>query len=167
MSSSKIQYVLGDATFPFGEGIRVIVHICNDMGVWGSGFVLALSKRWKNPEKSYRAWYESKIEFTLGNVQFVRVEEYIFVANLLGQSGIRRKASDPPPVRYLAIEAGLVKVADFAKNNNASIHMPRIGCGLAGGDWEIVEKIIVSTLIINNLNVVVYDYPANVQSVIS
>ena len=42
-----IRYVTGDATRPEGEGPKIIVHICNDIGAWGRGFVLALSKRFK------------------------------------------------------------------------------------------------------------------------
>ena len=45
-----IRYVIGDATAPEGEGPKVIVHVCNDIGGWGRGFVVALSKRWDKPE---------------------------------------------------------------------------------------------------------------------
>jgi hypothetical protein len=29
---------------------KLICHICNDLGGWGKGFVLALSRRWEGPE---------------------------------------------------------------------------------------------------------------------
>ena len=32
---------------------KIIVHICNDNGKWGSGFVLAISKRWIKPKDEY------------------------------------------------------------------------------------------------------------------
>ena len=51
----NIQYVKGDATTPQGDGHKIIVHVCNDLGKWGKGFVLAISKRWKEPEATYRA----------------------------------------------------------------------------------------------------------------
>ena len=41
----------------------------------------------------------------------------------------------------------------------ASIHMPRIGTGLAQGDWSLIEPIIQDTL--EGLNVFVYDFPGN------
>ncbi|MEO1228615.1 MAG: hypothetical protein AAFZ18_06900 [Myxococcota bacterium] len=44
------------ATAPVGEGPKVIVHICNDTGGWGRGFVVGLSKRWSAPEAVYRRW---------------------------------------------------------------------------------------------------------------
>ncbi|HJK89231.1 MAG TPA: hypothetical protein RMH85_21120 [Polyangiaceae bacterium LLY-WYZ-15_(1-7)] len=52
-----IDYVVGDATRPGGDGPKIIVHVCNDVGGWGRGFVTALSKRWAAPEEAYRAWY--------------------------------------------------------------------------------------------------------------
>jgi O-acetyl-ADP-ribose deacetylase (regulator of RNase III) len=44
-----IEYVQGDATRPQGPGNKIIVHICNDVGGWGKGFVLTLAG--VNPEK--------------------------------------------------------------------------------------------------------------------
>lgn len=34
--------------------------------------------------------------------------------------------------------------------------MPKIGCGLAGGDWNVVEKIIKNTFIKEEIEVYVY-----------
>ncbi|MFJ6385555.1 hypothetical protein ACIQI7_36810, partial [Kitasatospora sp. NPDC092039] len=50
----EITYVRGDATTPQGKGVKVIAHVCNDLGGWGKGFVLALSRRWPEPEAAYR-----------------------------------------------------------------------------------------------------------------
>lgn len=49
------------------------------------------------------------------------------------------------------------KVALFAMEQKASIHMPRIGCGLAGGKWELIEQIIKEELIDKEIAVTVYD----------
>ena len=73
-----IKYVVGDATQPIGDGPKIIVHIVNDIGAWGSGFVLALSSRWSTPEQSYRSWWSrSDVPFNLGEVQIVKVEDEI------------------------------------------------------------------------------------------
>ena len=47
----NIVYVTGDATRPVGTGNKVLVHVCNDVGGWGRGFVMALSARWSAPEE--------------------------------------------------------------------------------------------------------------------
>ena len=153
-----IQYRKGDATAPQSENNKIIVHICNDMGGWGKGFVMAISKRWKKPENQYREWFKSKDGFELGKVQFVQVEEDLWVANLIGQHKINKDENGNAPIRYDAIEDGLKEVASFAKESNASVHMPRIGCGLAGGKWEMIEPIILQRLSNNDVEVVVYDF---------
>ncbi|MEL1255994.1 Appr-1-p processing protein [Flavobacterium sp. DGU38] len=153
-----IQYIKGDATSPEGAENKIIVHVCNDIGAWGKGFVMAISKRWKTPEKSYREWFKSKNDFELGKVQFVQVEEDLWVANLIGQHKINKDENGGAPIRYNAIEEGLNAVSDFAKTNNASVHMPRIGCGLAGGKWEMIEPIILKKLADQDIKVVVYDF---------
>ncbi len=69
--NQNIVFLKGDATSPNMEGIKIIAHICNDIGGWGKGFVLALSKRWQQPEKEYRKWFKEGKNFHLGVVQFV------------------------------------------------------------------------------------------------
>jgi len=154
----NIDYKNGDATTPENKGNKMIVHICNDIGAWGKGFVMAISKRWKEPECSYRDWFKTKNNFVLGQVQFVQVEDELWVANLIGQHKINKDEQGNAPIRYEAILSGLDKVGQFALENNATVHMPRIGCGLAGGTWDRIEPLIQSTLIEKNILVTVYDF---------
>lgn len=153
----QISYINGDATRPNKTGNKIIVHICNDIGAWGKGFVVAISKRWKLPEIKYKDWHKSNEKFDLGQVQFVKVEEDIWVANLIGQHKIKNHKNGNPPIRYEAIAHGLEKVSHFAVANNSTIHMPRIGCGLAGGKWEIIEPLIQESLVSKGIDVTVYD----------
>jgi len=136
---SKITYVTGDATYPIGDGNKLLVHIVNNKNEWelGLGFVLALSKKWSAPEFAYRM----KKKHDLGEVQFVRVTDKIIVANMVAQHGVKKSASDKP-IRYDALRRCLVNVNDMAIQTNSSIHGPRFGAGLAGGDWMEIEKII-------------------------
>jgi O-acetyl-ADP-ribose deacetylase (regulator of RNase III) len=46
----------------------------------------------------------------------------------------------------------------LAHELGASVHMPRIGCGLAGGDWSKVEPLITRRLTDKGIAVYVYDY---------
>lgn len=159
-----LTYVTGDATQPGGTGPRLLVHICNDIGAWGRGFVLALSKRFPEPERAYKDWAAGKTDqpFELGEVQFVEVEPDLTVANLIGQHDIARKnrPTEQPPVRYEAIREGLKRVREEAARSGATVHMPRIGAGVAGGDWAIIAPIIEKELASQGVNVTVYDLPA-------
>ncbi|MFF3333134.1 macro domain-containing protein [Streptomyces sp. NPDC002888] len=156
---SEIRYVRGDATVPSVKGVKVIAHVCNDIGGWGKGFVVALSRRWPQPEESYRAWHRERAsnDFGLGALQLVQVEPYVWVANMIGQRGIRT-GSKGVPVRYEAIDAALTRLADEALARKASVHMPRIGCGLAGGKWSRVEPLITERLVRRGVAVTVYDH---------
>lgn len=155
---TDLKIIKGDATSPQAKGNKIIAHVCNDLGGWGKGFVMAISARWAEPEEAYRQWHRerSKNDFGLGAVQFVQVEPYIWVANMVGQHGMR--GGNTPPIRYEAVETCLGKVAEKARELGASVHMPRIGCGLAGGKWELIEPIIVKTLCEHDVPVAVYDF---------
>ena len=144
----KITYLKGDATEPIGEGKKIIVHICNDIGAWGAGFVLALSKKWSQPKMVYN-W----LKHELGNVHYIPVTQNIMVANMIAQHDIKH-IDDIPPIRYDALKTCLTDVNKVAMKINATIHMPRIGCGLGGGKWEEVQKIIEEIL---TVDVYVYD----------
>ena len=158
---TPINYVIGDATKPQCAGPKIIAHCCNDMGVWGAGFVLALSRRWKQPEAEYRAWARRLDDqpLPLGEVQFVEVEPDIMVANIIGQHDTQFSCG-VPPVRYFAITQGMIRIAEYALQRDASVHMPRLGCGLAGGTWGVVENIIRGTLSTADIPATVYDMPA-------
>ena len=156
-----INYVVGDALSPDVDGSKIIVHICNDIGAWGAGFVVALSHKWKMPEKVYRKAFDKSVGMALylGDVQFIKVADDVMVVNMVAQHGIGKDEDGVAPIRYDALKECLDKVFTWAIANGASVHMPRIGCGLAGGKWEEVEKVLVELLgyIAGELDVYVYD----------
>lgn len=150
-----IRYVIGDATHPVGDGLKVIAHLCNDVGAWGAGFVLAVSRRWPEPEAVYRD--EARMgRLRLGAVQFVTVERDLVVANLIAQHGfpaqVRRDA-----VAYDALDVAFVDLFARAAFMGASVHMPRIGCGIAGGRWDRIAPLIEDCA--GRVSVTVYDLP--------
>jgi O-acetyl-ADP-ribose deacetylase (regulator of RNase III) len=170
-----IQFQRGDATDPTSSGIQVISHVVNTEGGWGAGFVLAVSRRWKAPEREYRKWHQKGqtfnpdgeiTNFKLGHIQMVQVEHSVYVCNMLAQKGYGPKGKNQHrspededsyvPLQYDALEACLTKLADQARLLHATLHMPRIGCALAGGRWSLVEPILQRTL--EGLSVTVYDY---------
>ncbi|GAA1575173.1 macro domain-containing protein [Dactylosporangium maewongense] len=156
---TPLRITKGDATSPQASGPKIIAHVCNDQGHWGAGFVLAVSRRWPEPERDYRRWHRERAgnDFALGAVRVLEVQPSVFVANMIGQHGIKTGSSGPP-VRYEAIGRALTAVGDRALDLGASVHMPRIGCGLAGGRWDKVEPLVVSALCERDVPVTVYDF---------
>ena len=145
--AAPLRIVRGDATSPQAKGPKLIAHVCNDLGGWGKGFVLAVSRRWPEPERDYRRWHRERAsnDFALGAVQVVQVRPDTWVANMIGQHGMRR-GSAGPPIRYDAVERCLATLAKHATEMAASVHMPRIGCGLAGGTWTRIGPLVEAAL---------------------
>lgn len=159
---AKIHYIIGDATLPVETEAenRLIVHCCNTLGAWGAGFVVPLGRRYPKAKDGYKKFIEeNKGTISLGEVNEVKVADNIYVENLMGQSFLYKKANGEIPCNYIAIETGFLKIMEnWSNKGNYSIHMPRIGCGLAGGDWKTIENIIQRTFVdIANVDVYVYD----------
>ena len=168
--SKNLKYVIGDATHPVSDtDARLIIHCCNSVGAWGRGFVLALSKRDKLPEMSFRAWAKKELidvaPYVLGNIQICSYcsssEKNLFVANMVGQKGITT-VDGVPPIRYDAVDSCLSKVREWikmleAEGKTISVHAPRFGSALAGGDWRLIEKLIIDNLCNYDIDVTIYD----------
>lgn len=156
----EIKYIKGDATEPIviGDKYSVICHCCNALGAWGKGFVVPLGKKYPIAKEKYLKFIKmTKEENRLGSVSFAKVTDNIIVANIIGQYNIYSKDGQIP-LDYEALEKGFRNVIEMFQTNNIplTIHMPKIGCGLAGGDWNVVEKIIKNTFINENIEVYVY-----------
>jgi O-acetyl-ADP-ribose deacetylase (regulator of RNase III) len=159
-----LTYVKGDATKPQGPGPKILTHCVNDLGRWGAGFVVSLAKRYGKAREAYYAWYKSapKVpgEVTgrmgLGEAQLVQVDDELWIANIVGQHGIGMGAGGRPPIRYDALRKGLVAVCRWATIQKASVHMPKMGSGLAGGHWGNIEQMITTELVERSIPVTVY-----------
>lgn len=157
-----IRYVNGDVRAPIGDGKKFILQCVNDIGKMGAGVALAIMQKWPSVRNEYMIWYKSnKKNFKLGNIQAVKVEDDIAVINMIGQSDIKNK-NGVPPIRYSAIEKCLVKVAELAKKNNASVHAPKFGADLAGGKWEKIEELIIEQLCAKDIEVTVYNWKKSI-----
>jgi len=147
---TMIIYLNGDATKPKYPGMKIICHVNNNIGKWGKGFVLAVSNRWPETRKKFLKLGK----WDLGDVQLLPVEDDIIVANMVAQNGIGKP--NVKRIDYDALKLCLKIVADYARTFNCSIHMPRIGCGLGGGNWKDIEDIIDDTM--SGLDIFVYDF---------
>jgi O-acetyl-ADP-ribose deacetylase (regulator of RNase III) len=166
-SKPEITYLRGDATKPRGTGLRILAHIVSNRAlVWGAGFGRALRKKWPKVQDEFAKWAVGHHDdFQLGNIRLSQVDDSLVVAHLVAQHGVG--PSKTPRVRYGAIEECLRKLAEFAVTHDASVHMPRIGTGEAGGSWDIIGEIVEDTLCERKINVTVYDLPAGNKTRVS
>lgn len=152
----------GDATRPFGTGKKIIAHIVNDATPnWGgNGFAQAIKSKWREAQDAFRNWTEGKTrQLVLGNLHLADVSSEIAIASMVCQKGYGASAS--ARLRYSALESCLQKLAQVALDRGASIHIPRIGCGQAGGSWFLVKELISATLLSEGVRVFVYEPPGS------
>jgi O-acetyl-ADP-ribose deacetylase (regulator of RNase III) len=156
----EIKYIKGDATEPIiiGDKYSVICHCCNALGAWGKGFVVPLGQKYPIAREKYLKFIKmTKEENRLGSVSFAKATDNIIVANIIGQYYTYPK-DGKIPLDYEALEKGFKFIIEIFKMHKMplTVHMPKIGCGLAGGDWNRVEEIIKNTFINSNIEVYVY-----------
>jgi hypothetical protein len=149
----------GDATVPRGTGERLIVHLVNDRTAnWGGQFAIALRDRYPETQEDFREWVAADdAHLQLGAARIASLGGGVSVASLVAQRGYGPSAK--PRIRYGALREALEIVAQAAKEAGASIHMPKIGAGQAGGRWPVVREIIEETLIRGGIPVTVYVPP--------
>jgi hypothetical protein len=158
-TGARLEYLHGDALAPRGKGLRVICHIVNDGAViWrGRGFAANLRKRFPEIQEDFKNWVgPSRERLRLGTVHFFNADPELTVASMIAQRGYGPSAA--PRIRYGALQQCLENVASHCKPG-ASIHMPRIGTGAAGGSWPLIEAIIFDKVLGVGLPVTVYDLP--------
>ncbi|MBU5922711.1 macro domain-containing protein [Enterobacter sichuanensis] len=144
----QIKLLSGNAVEPLKKSI-VIAHIVNNKGKWGKGFVLSLSNKYPSAKEYYLNSFNGNNIPELGTVDFVLVDakEQIFIANMYAQDGIKKNVNDKNQyVCYASLEVCLEKLSDFALVNRLSVQMPRIGAGLGGGDWDVIESLILKKI---------------------
>jgi len=155
----KISYVRGDATQVRGSGPKILTQLVNDKAqTWGGGLSLAVRLKWPEVQKAYTNWFTKEVTSPrLGKVHFTNAAEGFIVASIIAQSGYGDSAR--PRIRYGALERGLAEIGEKAKEIHASIHMSRLGCGEAGGSWNIVGELVEMNLTSHGIPVTVYDLP--------
>lgn len=168
----NIKFIDADITKPIAtNAITIILHVVNDIGVMGAGVARALFMKWPNVRSDYIEWFNfqtinsltGKIirPFGIGKCQLIEANlPDIYVINMVGQNGIRRY-SNMTPINYYAVDRCLQEVERLAVEmekhfeRKVEIHMPRIGCGLAGGNWNKIEPLVLKNI---KHPVTVYDY---------
>lgn len=158
-----ITYLKGDASEPRGGGTRLLVQVVNDAALtWGGGFSLMLRRKWPSLQQAFRGWAKERGNLKLGSLHLGTVNDTLHVASMVAQHGYG--LSPTPRIRYLALRDCLQKVGESAAQRGATIHMPRIGCGLAGGSWNVVSELISETICSQGVKVFVYDLPTMKRS---
>lgn len=140
-----IQFIKGDA---LSVPCDMVCHQTNCLGVMGGGIALQVKKQYPFVYEQYAKKCKEE-KALLGTSQLICcVAEGKIIANLFGQNGIGNVGCQTDYEAFrTAYESALVKL--YNHNKPASelvVAVPyKIGCGLAGGDWNIVQNILINT----------------------
>jgi len=132
-----IQYIKGNV---FDTDCDIIAHGCNCRGGYGKGVARAMSKIHPAAKNAYLTKHRAE-GWKLGDVQFVESHGKI-IANCATQKNFWSKGKKDVLVSYWAVRSCMDKLFNYAYKNNLTVAMPKIGSGLAGGDWEQIVKSI-------------------------
>lgn len=158
-----IKYKTGNL---LGVKSGIIVHGVNTLGVMGAGVALAIREKYPECFEEYKEYIAAEVEMAqeafdadleiddclmeidrpgseilLGEVNYFEVNKKLLIANAFTQDRIGFDQDGNPPADLDAITCCLEEIADTAKSYKMSIHMPKIGCGLGGLDWNDVSVI--------------------------
>ena len=75
---------------------------------------------------------------------------------MIAQTGIY-PVGGVPPIRYKHLKHTLEGVAAYCREKDVEIVMPKIGAGLAGGNWLVIEEYIKEILVKKGIKVTVYE----------
>lgn len=152
-----LKYVKGDLIEAARIGhIDVIAHCCNCFCAMGSGIAPQIAKAFpdaKVVDDVTRKGDAGKLgKFTLG------LDWGVSIYNLYGQYGFWKKEDGSINLNYYhlakALEAMVIDLKEKG-DDDLTIGFPKIGCGLAGGDWEVVSQIIET--VFDGFDVTIYE----------
>jgi len=150
---SNVEYIEGDVrSQSFESDYRYIPHCCNDIKAMGSGVAYALLNKWPIVRHKYL-----EMDQELGKVGIAICSNDTVVFNMIAQHGVMSGRDEngtavgddgKPPIRYDALEKCMNKISlglqmTIESGKTCEIHCPKFGSDLAGGDWDVIEKMII------------------------
>jgi O-acetyl-ADP-ribose deacetylase (regulator of RNase III) len=122
------------------EVLTVLLHGCNCFHTMGAGVASQIANRWPKVLEVDKQTVKGVRE-KLGSNSYVRINDKLIIVNCYTQFtyGVYKRQ-----VNYEAIYNCFEDVAIYLQKYDLSkidMRAPMIGCGLAGGDWNIIRPI--------------------------
>lgn len=130
----------------------VIMHGCNCFHTMGAGIAKLLS--FVYPEiliADKKTSYGDRAK--LGTILPVYIKTNLIIVNCYTQYFFGTKLSKAVPADYEAIRACLITTRDMF--SGAEFRAPKMGCGHARGDWDVVRRIFEEVFVDEDLTIYV------------
>lgn len=148
------------------SNLPLIAHQTNCLGVMGAGIAKAIKNKWNSVYTQYvdicKNFKYSKD--LLGKCQICVTGEFPikFVANLFGEYSFTESVApfENRHTDYNALKKALLNLKAFCEDEEVTeVGIPyKLGCGLAGGDWDGVVYSMLQELFANDSTITLYIY---------
>ena len=147
---------------------RILLRVCNCYGVWGAGIAPQIKEKWSEahePHVEYCKSMNHEWKLMAGQVQFSSTDDGKLIGNMFAMP-VRRDIEGTVQVfrsfDHWAFAACLNKVSKHCLDIDdeiPTISIPYgIGCGLAGGNINVVNQLILDWSNYHNVNINLWVY---------
>lgn len=153
-----MKYVKGDLVKMLDNGeFDAIIHGCNCFCKMKSGIARQITDRWPSVAEADLLTIKGD-KSKLGTSQMCYVKTKTTAGIVINAYTQYYYGHDGKQyVDYNAIEDVFSKLNSYRSFRLLTFGIPKIGCGLAGGDWEVVSSIIEGATPDLNITVVEYE----------
>ena len=147
-------HYIGDI-LDYADKVNIIAHQVNCQGIMGGGLALQIKNKWPEVNRAYVELVDNWDEL-LGVCQIVRVGSSFGIANLFGQYDIGGGCQTD----YKALFKSLHSLREqMIIHELKSVAFPvKLGCGLAGGNWDIVSALIKKAFAGSGISIIFVEY---------
>lgn len=138
--------------FMSSNELHFIIHGCNAQGRMGSGFAKELRERFPKAYEAYNDEYvKNNNRLELGTMINHPVHSSLVISNAItqqfyGYDGKKYVSYDAIDSVFKELNNTAKTVLDLKLVDSVHLHFPKMGAGLAGGNWEVIERIIDSSV---------------------
>ncbi len=136
-----ITHIKGDAIALAKKDGNFLLHGCNCFSTWGAGIAKALKEEWPDAYEADRKSLMKPIAKIGSYTEYrarVAPNRTLTIVNLYTQFDYGRDRS----FEYGAFKLALREFLRDFSLLGARIYMPKIGAGLGGGDWNLIQTIM-------------------------
>lgn len=117
----------------------IIIHVCNMQGIMDSGVALAIKNKYPDCFVKYKYQLDN-FNYHLGMDIVYRVSPKLIICNALTQEFYTKKSRQ---LNCSAIVRVFDRLIPSAQREDMTLHFPKIGADLAGGDWNTISQLIL------------------------
>lgn len=141
MNSFTIKHIIGNV---LDSDAPIIAHQVNCQGVMGAGVAKCIREKYPDVMRTYSRWCRDfDSEYLLGKVLDYCTDKNQIIANCFAQNKTGSGRMTDYEAFYCCLE-NLKKEIKYYGFEHRIAFPYKIGCGLGGGDWDVILAMIKS-----------------------